>query len=277
MYSPIATKSPNFSNRMLVLILGFFVATVVLTSVANAQIDGFTEPFKRIELSSDESGAIAELLVTEGQLVEDGDVVARLDTRVQQLQVEIAEQMAKSTSQLTAAKNTLTKRQAILQRLQRLNSSGHASNSEIIRAEMEVSIAQAKFLAAKEEQAVREVEQRRAEVQLERRTITSPFTGVVAKIHRKEGEFLSPVKPEVVTLVQVDKLLASFAVDTSQIEVFEVGKKFNLELSNGETITAVVHSISVETDAQSSTVEVKFVIENPAGRYRSGDRCTLNI
>ena len=59
--------------------------------------------------------------------------------------------------------------------------------------------------------------------------------------------------------------------------MFEVGKSFNLELINGETVTGTVHSIGVETDAQSGTVEVKFVIENPEGKYRSGEICTLNI
>lgn len=274
---PIATKSPHFSNRIIAMLVGWSIVAIALTSIASAQIDGFTEPFKSIELSSDESGAIAEMAVVEGQSVFKEDVIAKLDGRVQQLQLEIAELMANANSQLTAAENTLKKRSAILERLKRLNSSGHASNSEIIRAEMEVSIATAKYLAAKEEQVVRQVERRRAEVQLERRTIRAPFDGVVAKIHRDQGEFLSPVKPEIISLVQVDRLLATFDVDSSQVSMFKVGQEYNLEMINGTTVSATVYSISVETDAQSGTVEVKFVIQNPAGHLRSGEACTLNI
>lgn len=277
MLFPSATKSPNFINRAIAMIIGFGVVVLALTSIANAQIDGFTEPFKSIELSSDETGAISEMNVTQGAVVSEGGIIARLDSRVQQLQVEIAEHMASSSSQLEAAQKTLTKRQTIMDRLTRLNASGHASHSEIIRAEMEISIAKAKFLAAKEDQVVREVELRRAQVQLDRRTIKAPFNGVVAKIHRDQGEFLSPIKPEIVTLVQVDKLFANFAVDSSQISTFEVGKKFNLQLADGETIEAEVYSIGVETDATSGTVEVKFVIENSSGEIRSGESCTLNI
>jgi RND family efflux transporter MFP subunit len=263
--------------RAIVLAIGFCIAFFCLVATADAQIDGFTEPFRRIDLSSDESGSIAELLVEEGELVKSGEPIARLDTRVQELQLEIAEHLSKTTSQLVAAEEALNKRQAIADKLTELNQEGHASRSEIIRATMELSIAKAKWLAAKEELVVRAIERRRAAVQLDRRTIRAPFDGVVAKVHSREGEFLSPLRPEVVTLVQIDRLIANFAVPSSQISVFEIGKEFNVQLGDGRTVLARVHSIGVETDAKSGTVEVKMVIENPMFQMRSGEICTLNI
>ena len=100
---------------------------------------------------------------------------------------------------------------------------------------------------------------------------------MIAKIHRREGEFLSPLHPEVATIIQIDRLLATFAVPSSQLETFEIGKEFNIELENGTLIKAKVHRIGVETDAQSGTVEVKLVIENDKQELRSGEICTLNI
>ena len=249
----------------------------MLTAVADAQIDGFTEPFRSIELSSDETGSIAKLNVEEGDEVQADQVVAKLDTRVQELQYQIAMQQASTSSQMTAAEQALQKRQTITSRLSQLKARGHASNSEIIRSEMELSIAQAKLLAAKEEQAVRQIEARRAKVQLDRRTITSPFDGVVSKVHAREGEFLSPLHPEVVTIIQVDQLLATFAIPSSQIKEFKVGKEFNVEMEDGRTIVAEVYRVGVSTDAQSGTVEVKMVIENSQRDIRSGEILTLNI
>jgi membrane fusion protein (multidrug efflux system) len=272
-----APRQPHPINRIITLVVGFSIAFLALTAVANGQIDGFTEPFRKIDLSSDETGSIAELLVEEAQLVREGDPVARLDSRVQELQLEIADHLAKTTSQLVAAEETYNKRLAISKKLVELKSDGHASRSEIIRSQMELSIAKAKLLSAHEEVAVREIERRRAAVQLERRTIFAPFDGVVAKIHSREGEFLSPLRPEVVTLVQVDRLIATFAVPSSQISSFEIGKEFNILMSEGRTVLGTVQSIGVETDAQSGTVEVKLVIENPEFQNRSGEICTLNI
>ena len=213
----------------------------------------------------------------EAQRVREGDPIARLDARVQELQLEIADHLAKTTSQLVAAEEAYNKRLAIADKLAELKAEGHASRSEIIRSQMELSIAKAKLLSAKEEVAVREIERRRAAVQLQRRTIFAPFDGVIAKIHSREGEFLSPLRPEVVTLVQVDRLIATFAVPSSQISSFEIGKDFNIQMSEGRMVLGTVHSIGVETDAQSGTVEVKLVIENPTLENRSGEICTLNI
>ena len=170
------------------------VLSVLLGSVASAQVDGFTEPFKTIELSSDETGSLAELKVEEGQSVSAGDVIASLDTRVQELQLEIANQTVNNSSQLVAAEAALAKRRTVAERLRELASQGHARDSELIRSELELSIAEAQVLSAREEKAVHEIEQRRSQVLLERRRIKAPFDGMIAKLHRQQGEFLSPLK-----------------------------------------------------------------------------------
>ena len=120
-----ATQSPNFINRIVFVFVGFCIAVLMLTSVADAQIDGFTEPFRKIELSSDETGSIAVLDVEEGDEVQADQVVAKLDTRVQELQLEIATQQANQTSQMTAAEQAYQKRQAIAGRLNQLLSLIH--------------------------------------------------------------------------------------------------------------------------------------------------------
>jgi len=261
------------------LVIGLLIslAQSAFAQSVDYAIEGFIEPFRKIELSSDETGAIAKMLVEEGELVEQGAVVATLDSRVQEIQLEIASKVANSDSQQRAAGNTLKKRRAIALRLDQLKQQGHASQSEIIRSDMEMSIAEANYFNAVEESAVREIEMRRAQVQLERRTIRAPFSGFIAKIARREGEFLSPLHPEVCTLIQVDKLLATFNVESEQASGFHVGESFELRLSDGSTIQAQVHSVGVEINPQSGTVEIKFVINNEDYRLRSGDGCSLNV
>lgn len=269
-------------NPILLVVLAISLAQAAFTQTALAQsedfaIEGFIEPFRRIELSSDETGAIAELLVEEGARVQQGAVIAKLDSRVQEIQLEIARKVANSTSQQRAAGNTLKKRRAIAARLDQLKQQGHASPSEIIRSDLEISIAEANYYNAVEEAAVREVEMRRAQVQLERRTIRAPFSGFIAKVVRREGEFLSPLHPEVCTLIQVDKLLATFNVDSNEARDFHVGESFDLRLSDGSTVQGQVYSVGVEINPQSGTVEIKFVINNEDFKIRSGESCTLNV
>lgn len=271
------TADMSFNPRHIVALFFGLVLSVLIGSVASAQIDGFTEPFRTIQLSSDETGAIAKLSVEEGQAVSAGDVIASLDTRVQELQLEIANQTANNSSQMVAAEATLQKRRTVAQRLRELASKGHARDSELIRAELELSIAEAQLLSAREEKAVREIEQRRAQVLLDRRRINAPFDGMIAKLHRQEGEFISPLKPEIATLVQVDRLLATFMVPSSQVDQFEVGGTLEIELENGRVVKGEVYRVGVVTDAQSGTVELKLVIENPDNSLRSGEICSLKI
>ena len=100
---------------------------------------------------------------------------------------------------------------------------------------------------------------------------------MIAKLHRQEGEFLSPLKPEIATLVQVDRLLARFMVPSSQVDQFEVGAAVEIELENGRIVDGKVYRIGIVTDAQSGTVELKLVIENPNNEIRSGEICSLKI
>jgi RND family efflux transporter MFP subunit len=244
---------------------------------ADGQIEGFTEPFRTIDLSSDETGSIVKLHVHEGKFVKEGEAIAQLDSRLQELQAKIAQQMSESNSELVAAEETFRKRLAISQRIRTLRDNGHATEGEQMRAEMELAIAKAKHLSAQEEAIVRNLEFERARVQLERRTVTAPFSGIVATIHRREGEFISPLHPEILTLVQVDRLLATFNIPSSQIEMFELDKQLDINLFDGRRVVGTVFSVGVQTDAQSGTVQVKLEIANPTGEIRSGEICSLNI
>ena len=142
---------------------------------------------------------------------------------------------------------------------------------------MELSIAEGKVLVAKEEAALRKVEYQQALLRLERRRIRAPFPGIVSKVHRKQGEYLSTLHPEVITLMQVDKLLAKFNVPSSQVDQFQPGTDFELTLSNGDKVTATVYRVAVNTDAQSGTVEIKLLIDNADNRIRSGELLNLDI
>lgn len=263
--------------RLVGAFVGLLIVLVGIVSAANGQVEGFTEPYRTVDLSSDETGTISVLDVEQGDSVQKGDLIAKLDDRVQQIQLELAQHMANSKSALYAAEQSYEKRVAILSRIRQLIETKNASESELIRAEMELAIAKSKLLSAKEELATREIEARRALAQLDRRSILAPFTGVVDKIHRREGEFISPLRPEVVTLIQIDRLFATFNIPGSQYRAFGIGQEVELEMMDGRKVKATVHSIGVQTDAQSGTVEIKLVIDNLNLEIRSGEICMLNI
>ena len=253
----------------------FILGTLALPLVGFGQTNGFTQPFRTIELASDESGSIWKLMIEEGSEVQEGSVIAQLDDRVQRLQVEAAQHQANATSTMEAARRTLEKRQLIMSRIKGLIDTGHATESEMIRAELEEAIARSRYTAAQEEAVSREIELRRTELLLERRQIRAPFNAVVSKIMRREGEFLSPLRPEVALLIQVDQLLAVFNVKSSELKQLRDSNTATVTFGDGTEVQGSIHSIGVQTDAESGTVQVKVLLDNRDGKLRSGEQCSL--
>ena len=57
----------------------------------------------------------------------------------------------------------------------------------------------------------------------------------------------------------------------------KVGQEVEISMADGTKIVAQIFSVGVQTDAQSGTVEIKLLIENPDGEIRSGEICILNV
>ncbi len=263
--------------RLLSAIVVCVVVVCVAPRCVHAQINGFTQPLREIELASDESGSIAELLVSEGERVSQDQVLARLDDRVQRLQVEAAAHLASSNSAMEAARQSLEKRKLINDRIAELTSNGNATASEMIRAEMEYTIALSRFMASQEESVSREIELRRAELMLERRLIRAPFEGIIATVHRRQGEYVSPLRPELVTLVDISKLLAVFNVASADLATLKSHEKLTITLQDDSKISGTLDVVGVQTDAESGTVQIKVLIDNSEGKLRSGEQCFLEF
>lgn len=220
-----------------------------LARAEEPRIIGYTEPYRIITVSAAESGIIAELLVKEGDAVKSGDVLARLNNEVfaAELQITRAEAM------LAATRND---------RLVELSKQGKATPEEAERARTEVSIKDAQV--------------RRISAQIENRTMRSPVDGVVTEIKRDQSEAVSPTQSHVLTVVQIDRLAVNLFLPPDRTRDLKAGAATTLQLLDpAETAPAKIEFVSPVIDPASGTVRVKFVIENPDGKYRAGARCTL--
>jgi len=264
---------PKASSFALILL----VVGVFLTGTADgAGIEGFAEPYREIDVASAETGILVEIDVDDGEHVHEGQTLAQLDQEVFRAALRVAEKYKESKGQLQSAKAELRLASERFDNLSKLLSDHHASQEEVDRAATEKAIADAQLLAATETLQIRELEYERSKAQLERRSIRSPVDGVVKRVHKHLGEFVAPTDPVVLTIVQLDPLLATFAVPAQQIDQFTARQKVRIKFGNNSaTITGTVKSVSPVVEAQSGTVELRVEFPNPDGRYRSGSRCVL--
>ncbi len=274
-------KSSQCGSRCLHLSLALAVAaslTVTTTPSQASQLDGFIEPYRTVNVGTAELGIIESLDVCEGDVVQQGQVLAVLDSDVYKSIVAIAAEQMKARGRLESAQAELRLRQNRLAKLVELRENGHARQEEVERARTDAAISEAQVLAAREELLVRKLEHDKALVQLERRTIRAPLDGVITKSHKQQGEFVAPNDPFLFTLVQLNPLLATFSVPSHEVGSLRTGQKVIVTIvGNDVRVNGIVELVSPVTDAESGTVRVKVRIDNPQGVYRSGERCLLLV
>lgn len=241
-------------------------------------VEGFTEPFRTIRVASAESGIVSRVFVREGEAVAAGQQLVLLDDEVHRMLLEIAKQQMDATGRVNSTRAEVELHQSRYTKLAELRQAGKAYQQEVDRARADVEVAQGRLLAIEEELALRKLEYKKIAVQLERRTVTAPVNGVVTVLTKNIGEYVSPVDPEVVTLVQLNPLRATFLMNRNQSAKVRVGSQVTIAFTDSAlTAVGVVEQVSELTDAESGTVPVRIRIDNQEGKYRSGERCTLDV
>jgi RND family efflux transporter MFP subunit len=239
------------------------------------EVEGFTQPYRKIEVAAAEDGVITSLEVREGDTVRAGQVVARLDEQLLPPTLKIATQLSEARGQLQASAAEARLKAHRLRIIEQLRATGQVTEEELVTAEAERDIAEANLRASRENVQVRELERIRVEAQLARRLVRAPIDGVVADIRRDCGESVTTLEPVVMTVVQLDALLAVFSVPLPLPQGLTKGQEVSLRLQGGVTASGQVETVSPVTNPQSGTVRVKVRVPNPDGSHRSGLKCTL--
>jgi len=243
-----------------------------------ATVEGFAEPYRKIDLAPPEPGLIASIPVREGDRVSKGQVVATLDCELLMVGLEIAKAGKDARGRMTAAATERDLRATRLSKLDELYEKGHASEEEISRARADLELAEANVLAQQEHHTIDALEYKKTQTMIERRTLRSPIDGVVTRVYKEEKEFVSASSPTVLTVVQLDPLRITFSVPGHQTTDLKVGQKVPLMISEtGATAEGTLELIAPVTDAESGTVRVKVLLDNASGKYRSGVRCALEL
>ncbi|OYP35346.1 efflux RND transporter periplasmic adaptor subunit [Rhodopirellula sp. MGV] len=259
-----------------VLLVLVFAATTTKSDAS--EVEGYSEPFRIVEVASDETGVVESLMLRQGDSVREGDPIMRLKSDMHEAQLAIAKQQMTVNGRQQAAEAELELTQLRLQKIRELNESGHARVAEVVRTENEYKVAIANLTAVEEELETRRLEYERLATQLARRTLRAPCDGVVTELLREQGEFVAPNQPQVLTLVQLDRLLANFALMPSQVSTLKIDQAIDVRFTDSNRkVKGAVYFISPITNAESGTVLVQVVVDNSDGQLRSGERCSISL
>ena len=222
------------------------VATGVIRPVVGAEIN----------VGSRISGTVISLPVAVGDIVEVGQLLARLDDTALQASLD----QVRAEAGLSRPKVTLAK--SVLERRIQLANDGLASDEDLDIARSNLAVAKAQL----EENLAR---QRAASINLSYAQISAPISGVVAAVSTREGETVAAgfSAPTFVTIVDLERLEVLAYVDETDIGRVFVGQAagFDVDTYPGVTFTGLVKAIQPSAEIRENVVNyvVRMEFESP--------------
>ena len=288
----------KFIEKLLLVIVTLLssVASVRAVEKLAIRIESVVlRPLQAAEVPARQTGVLLEILVTEGQRVEQGQLLATLDARQAELAVarakleyDQAEVKAKNEISILYADKALEVAKA---ELQRSSESIEQFAKSISQSQLDVERLTVEKLTLERRQAehervlerfgvrLKQTELEAAQLQLQQHQLTAPFAGRVVLVRGRVGEWVE-VGARVMRLVAIDKLRAEGFLPAEQANAALVGKPVTLSIANGTTstqVTGTLRFVSPEMEPVTRQVRVWAEIPNTGGALRPGQQGALEI
>ena len=235
-------------------------------TVLNAS--GYVTARRQATVSSKVTGKVVEVLIEEGMVVEQGQLLARLDAANATVSLRLAQaQEAAARSELEEIRVRRAEAELNRQRVQNLVEQRIASQSEFDRAQAEVDSLAARLNAQSRAVEVATNAVRVARQGLDDTEILAPFAGVVVAKNAQPGEMISPMsagggftRTGIGTIVDMDSLEVEVDVNEAYINRVVPGQRVTAVLDSYSDwqIPAQVIAIIPTADRQTATVQVRI-------------------
>lgn len=229
---------------------------------------GYITARRMATVSSEVMGLITQVNVEEGMKVEQGQILATLDSRLADVNLDYAQaQLAVLNARRKAILVNLNEAKINYQRILKNTYSSEAQRTSGYAAQQSlmanVESANADILVAK-------IETRRQQERLDNHTIRAPFSGVVTQKNAQPGEIVSPssagggfTRTGICTIVDMSSLEIEVDVNESFIGRVYPGQKVraSLDAYPDWDIPASVIATIPTADRAKATVQVRIEIE----------------
>lgn len=233
-----------------------------LTSRVTAS--GYVQPERSVDISADISGRVTQLNVEEGQWVEQGSVLLRIDPTSYEANVRrAAASVAQARAQAAQARANLIRAEGERDRAERLSQAENLiSSAELEQARTQVMVTEAQYEAAEFGVAQAEAGLSEAQEQLRKTTISAPMSGYVTRLNIDMGETavvgtMNNPGSLLLTIADLGEMEARVRVGETDIPSITLGDQAEVRIDAypGKVFTGEVTRIAnsaVNTPTQSS-------------------------
>ncbi len=236
------------------------------------------KPKQTIQLGSPVFGVLAQVFVDRSAPVKAGEIVAKLDTSVEEAQVALDRFRAANKTEIEMAQTDLSWNQRELRRLRNLAADRLAKASEVDQYEAKVAQDLIAIRKATADQKTAALEAERSERQLQLKLIKSPINGIVTDVKLSPGDYIYENTP-IMTIDQLDPLYIDLVLPAQRYGSVKMGQVAEVHLAApiGSVVPATVDAVDAVVDPASDTFRVRLVMHNPGNRIPAGIRCSASL
>ncbi|PCH98247.1 MAG: hypothetical protein COB76_07210 [Alphaproteobacteria bacterium] len=213
------------------------------------KVNGRSRASKNVTLRAEASGQVLEIIANEGDPIEKGAEIIKIDIRERKERVREASELVKQ-------------KQIEFNAAQKLIKQGYSSNVRVAQTRSELESARAAFT--------------RAEIDLEKTTIIAPFDGVLGVRHVDIGDYVSVSDP-ITSIVDLDPLEVTAFVNEKEVLQIKKGNMAQLKFLNGEAVMGEITFISPAADEESRTFQVDVSLDNAGNKRLAGLTAEVSI
>ena len=203
-------------------------------------------------------GAIVDTALEEGQSVERGRVIARIEAR------DLNDAVTSAQVAVKSAENGLALAQSEARRTEALVKGGALAQRDLETAQAAVANAESQLAAARARLTS-------AQTQLADTTVRAPITGVVSNKAVNAGDVATP-GAELYTIIDPSSMRLEASVPSEQIANLRpgAGVEFTVRGYEGQTFSGQIERISPAADPATRQVRIWVSIPNVSGRLIAG-------
>jgi len=229
---------------------------------------GYVVARRKATVASEITGKVVEVLVDEGNVVQAGDLLARLDSTLTESDLNLAKSRAvASEAAANAIAADLRDAERILARIQALQQKNFATEADLTKADARVAVLRAQQAQAQAQVQTARLDAKRASEVLAQHHIRAPFAGVVVERSAQPGEMISPIsagggytRTGICTIVDMDSIEVEVDVNEAFIGRVRAGGAVSavLDAYPEWTIPASVIAIVPTANREKATVKVRI-------------------
>lgn len=246
------------------------------------ELDCLIEPHEVVNLSSPVEGVLEKVFVERGAYVKKGQVVAQLESNLEQATVVLARARADVDAAIKSSAARLEFSTIKVGRSEKLFEKQLISAADLDEARTEKRLAEMALLSAIDNKRLAALELERANVALSRHTIRSPISGVVVERFLSPGEYTSGQfknDSPILKLAQIDPLRVEVFAPVVMRGKILVGTpaKLMLEAPVSSSHDLRVSIVDRVVDSASGTFRVRLSLPNPNHRIPAGLKCKIKF